>query len=245
MFSSNSTTGRRYSLWHFGSHFFSQAGSQAATLSQALTGQQALHAFSQQRALWQHFLALQAFSQPQAFSHAGSQAFGQAFSQQAGSGQQPLAALQAPVSHTVPFDSNRSFKPANKSRTGVARHFLQWPQVAFSQQATFPQVAGSGQHAFGHAFSQQATLAQALHSPQPPPFSPSKPFRSSKPNPWLHRATLTRSAPKIVLLLIELQLLYSELGFEEGGSLTRSSYGVLRQGRRAIPWLDYLPDPVA
>jgi hypothetical protein len=95
--------------------------------------------------------------------------------------------------------SNRSLMPANRSRTGVARQHV--PQVG-SQQAGFAQQAGSGQQAL--AGSQQATLAQALHSPQPPQlFSPKRRSRSSSPNPWLHRATLTRSAPKIVLLFIE------------------------------------------
>jgi hypothetical protein len=84
-------------------------------------------------------------------------------------------------------------------------------QQAFSQQRGLAQQAGSGQQALAHGW-QQATLAQALHSPQPPPFSPSMRSKSSKPNPWLHKATLTRSAPKIVLLLIEQPLLYSELG---------------------------------
>jgi hypothetical protein len=207
-------------LWHFGSQLFSQAASQQP-LSQA---------FSQQATFSQAFG--QAFSQQATFS----QAFGQAFSQQAGSGQQPFSP-QVPLSQQVPLHSNMSFKPANMSRTGVAfakasrtgvgKCFLQvLSQPSFSQagsqQATFSQAFGqafSQQATFsqgaGQAFSQQATfshgatLAHALHSPQPPLFSPSKPFRSSKPNPWLHRTTLTRSVPKIVLRFIEQQLLYT------------------------------------
>jgi hypothetical protein len=73
--------------------------------------------------------------------------------------------------------SNRSFRPQNRSRTGVTR------QQVFSQQA------------FSHPHASQ---------PQPPP-------RSSHPNPLLQRATLSRSAPNIHLLLIEQQLLYNEL----------------------------------
>jgi hypothetical protein len=233
--SSSSTTGRRYNLWHFGSQGFSHVGSQAA-------GQQAPHSL----ALW-HFRSLQALPQAgsqQAFSQ---HAFGQALAH--GSGQQPFS--QQPLwphsSTQQPLASNISFRFPNKSRTGVARHFLHLPQPfsqagsqqafaqgfghAFSQQAgahgfghAFSQQAGA--HGFGHAFSQgagqafsqQATLAQALHSPQPPQFSPSMRSRSSKLNPWLHRATLTRSAPKIVLPFIEQPLLFSELWVGEGGS---------------------------
>jgi hypothetical protein len=208
-------------LWHFGSQAFSHVGSQQA-FSHAF-GQAFSQAAGQQapQALW-HFFALQGFSQ------------------QAGSGQQPFAGQHAfGSSQMQPLLSNKSFKSANMSRTGVGRHFL--PQAdsqagsqalgqAFAQAGSqafgqaFSQQAGSqgfGQafsQALGQAFSQQATLAQALHSPQPPLFSPSMRSRSSKPNPWLHRAALTRSAPKIVLLFIEQQLLYSELGFEKRGS---------------------------
>jgi hypothetical protein len=168
-----------------------------------------------------------AFSQQPHFSQqAGAQ---HAFTGQQGSGQHALHAVQQPVLQLLQQQShsNRSLIPANKSRTGVARQqVLQqvFSQQAFSQQAgaqqAFSQQAGA-QHAFTgqqgsgqHAFSQQATLAQhALHSPQPPQlFIPKSRSKSSSPNPWLHRATLTRSAPKIVLLFIEQQLLYNELG---------------------------------
>ncbi|MCD4726214.1 MAG: hypothetical protein K8R46_01015, partial [Pirellulales bacterium] len=72
--SSNSTTGRRYSLWHFGLQAGSQVGSQAATSSQ-VAGQQVSQAFAQ-RCL-RNLFALQGLAQ------AGSQAGSQASSQQA------------------------------------------------------------------------------------------------------------------------------------------------------------------
>jgi hypothetical protein len=83
------------------------------------------------------------------------------------------------------------------------------PQAGSQVGAQAGSQAFTGQQGAGHAFSQAATLAQALQ----PPFSfmPSNRFRSSAPNPWLHRAALSKSAPKIVLLFIEQQLLYSEL----------------------------------
>jgi hypothetical protein len=108
---------------------------------------------------------------------------------------------------------------ANKSRTGVGRQTLHLAQGAgqFGRQAFSQQVGAQqafSQHGFAQHGWQGATLAHALHSQQPPPFSPSMRSKSSKLNPWLHRATLTRSAPKIVLHLIEQPLLYSELGLE-------------------------------
>jgi hypothetical protein len=214
---------------------FSQAFSQQATgFSQAFS-QQAMgfsQAFSQQamgfsQAFSQQAMGFsQAFSQqatgpqppPQAFlsasllrslpssgwqrSHAGfpqPQAFSHAFSQQAGSGQHALAGAQHSVlQHRL--HSKQSFRPANKSRTGLGRqHFFSHPPHAFSQQA------GSGQQAL--AGWQHATFSQA---PQPPHFSPFRRPNSSPPNPWAQRATLSRSAPNIILLFIEQPLLYKE-----------------------------------
>jgi hypothetical protein len=246
-FSNSSTTGRRYSLWHFG-------GLQQATFSQqAIFSQQATgagQAFAQQCGFGQAGAQQCGFSQqagtPQAFSQQRTlqcftrQGFSQrifsqqaGFAQQAGSGQQQAFGASQHFGAQQPCTSKHSFMPAKMSRTGVGRHRLHLQ--AFSQQA-FSQQAGCGQ-----AFSQQATLAHALHSPQPPPLSPSMRSRSSKPNPWLHRATLTRSAPKIILLLIEQPLLFSELRVGEDWVATRRSYGVLRQGRRTTPWLDSKP----
>jgi hypothetical protein len=196
-------------LWHFGAQVFSQAGAQAG--SQAATGQQALQPF----ALWHRF-SRHGFSQA-----TFSQGCGQAFSQVAGSGQQPFAVSQQPLSQVVPLASKRSFRLSNRSRTGVQCCLLHEPQLACPQTGSqgFGQAfSQAGAQGCGHAFSQQATLAQALHSPQPPQFSPNMRSKSSKLNPWLHRATLTRSAPKIVLHFIEQQLLYSELRDLEGGS---------------------------
>ena len=244
MSSSISTTGRRYSLWHF--------GSQAWLAAQAFSQQAGLHSKplqqrpSRSSLRTAHFAARRLRTATASLLAAGGlrtataslltasrlRTAAASLPQQAGSGQQPLAASQHLVSQQQPLASNISFTSANKSRTGsLGRQqscsVSQQPQ-AFSQQAgfaqqaqafaqqpqAFSQQAGSGQQAFGQAFSQQATLAQALHSPQPPPVQPNMRSKSSKPNPWLHRATLTRSAPIIVLPFIEQQLLYSELGWE-------------------------------
>ncbi len=68
--------------------------------------------------------------------------------------------------------------------------------------------------------SQQAFSHPHASQPQPPP-------RSSHPNPLLQRATLSRSAPTIHLLLIEQQLLYNELrclGIPLGATTNRSAH---------------------
>jgi hypothetical protein len=116
-------------------------------------------------------------SQPQAFSQqagAGAQQAGAAaqqagagaqqagFAQQAGSG--AAQAFTGPhVSHAPQcLQANRSFRPANRSRTGV----IGWQQV-FSQ----PQAAGSGLQA----------LAGAQHSPLNPRLQRAT-LNSSAPN---------------------------------------------------------------
>jgi hypothetical protein len=122
----------------------------------------------------------------------GQQAFGasQAFSQPQG-----LQLQRSQVSNSFTF--------ANKSRTGVGRQTFVLPQT--------------GSQAGSQAFTGQQALtcsqgaAQALQLPQPPSVLPSNRSKSSAPNPWLHRAALNTSAPKIVLLFIEQQLLFNEL----------------------------------
>jgi hypothetical protein len=212
-------------LWHFGLQTFSQQTGVQQGFSQHFGAQQGFSQhFGAQHGASQHFGAQQRTFSQRTLRHFGAQ--------QHGSGQH-FGAAQHSGSQQLPLASNRSLMLQNKSRTGVGRQTRHLPQAG-SQAG-----AQAGAHGFAqHGWQQGATLAQALHSPQPPPFSPSMRSKSSKPNPWLHRATLTRSAPKIILLLIEQPLLYSELGLE---SLTRSSYGVLRQGRRTIPWLDSHP----
>jgi hypothetical protein len=138
---------------------------------------------------------------------------------QALQGSQALTGSQAQGQRPQSWHFNKSLMPANKSRTGVGRQTFVLPQTGSQagSQAFGAAQAGSqaftGQHALTGSQalqgSQGATLAQALQ----PPFSvtPSNRFRSSAPKPWLHRATLSKSAPKIVLLFIEQQLLYSEL----------------------------------
>jgi hypothetical protein len=150
--------------------------------------------------LLQHF-------DPQAGSQAGSQAagsqqaFSQAGSQQAGSGAQQACFSQQPDLQRD-LQENNPFIPANRSRR--LQHFS---HEAVSQQPWSPHAAGS-QHAA--AWSQQAGWSQ--HWLQPPRFRPTMFARSSKPNPWVVRAALTRSAPNTILPFIEQTLLFIELG---------------------------------
>ena len=184
---------------------------------------------SQQAALtmWQHF-----FSQPQAFSQQAGFAAGRrsrsrskrACAQQAGSrgtasGLRTASRFRstaglhrtAGLASTAVLAGNRSFRPQNRSRTGVTR----WQQVfsqpqAFAQQAGFGQQAGSG----------------AQHSPL---------------NPRLQRATLNSSAPNIILVLIEQQLLYNELSVLLPLAATSNAEcpcrGAIRRARRVLPWV--------
>ena len=235
------TTGRRYSLWHFGSQqVFSQqavahllaASRRTASLLTASGFAAVLHAAA--------FLATSRLGTAAAsLLAAGRLRTATASLAASGFGAAALAACSSnrvrsssPSPRRLPSSCRTSHAPgsagtlaANFCSRPVCEQpqafsqqagFAQQPQ-AFSQQAGFAQHAGSGQQAFAQqAFSQQPTLAQALHSPQPPPFSPSMRSRSSKLNPWLHRATLTRT-PKNRLALIEQPLLYSELGLGKVG----------------------------
>jgi hypothetical protein len=154
--------------------------------------------------LLQHFdpqAGSQAGSQ-QAGSQAGSQQAGSqaagsqhAFSQQAGSGAQQACFSQQPDLQPD-LQENNPFIPANRSRR--LQHFS---HEAVSQQPWSPHAAGS-QHAA--AWSQQAG---SQHWPQPPRFRPTMFARSSKPNPWVVRAALSRSAPNTILPFIEQTLL--------------------------------------
>lgn len=89
------------------------------------------------------------------------------------------------------WQANRSRKPLNRSqRFGRPQGGHAGPQ-------------GSGAQAFG--CSQGAGAAQGA---QPPSFRPEmRPKRS--PNPWLHRAALSTSAPKTILPFIERSLLFA------------------------------------
>ena len=212
-FSSSSTTGRRYSLWHFGWQRRLAAGGLAAGLLAAAPGRS-----RPSRSNGPCSTASPARSSRPSRSRPASHS-------RPVPGSSPCGLAAATGSHVQPLPSNNSPMFPNRSRTGVGRqHFGTCRRPSRSRPAAagllaaarLRQQAGSGQQAFAHGW-QQATLAQALHSPQPPQFSPSMRSRSSKPNPWLHKATLTRSAPKIVLLLIEQPLLYSELGLRKVG----------------------------
>jgi hypothetical protein len=202
--------------------FSQQAGAQAG-LAQAFSqhagaqagfGQQTLHFGWRHGFLWQQILPQAAFSQHAGFGQAFSQTagagqqtagFAQAFSQTAGAGQQPFPTPQAGFSQqhfALPHlrQANMSFSPWNRS------HRLQRGSHAGLQQA------GSGAQHLAAAGLQQAGAAQAWHVPQPPQFSPAARPKRSIPNPWLARATLTRSAPKTNLPFIERTLLFNELG---------------------------------
>jgi len=167
----------------FGQAFSQQAGAQA--FGATFSQQAGAHGFGQ------------AFSQ-----QAGAQAFGQAFSQQAGAAQAFSAPHAFSQQHfTLPhrWQANRSFIPLNRS------HRLQQVSQVGLQQA------GSGaQHLT--AGLQHAGAAQASHLPQPSQFRPARRTPRSKLNPWLARATLTRSAPSTILAFIEQTLLNNELG---------------------------------
>jgi hypothetical protein len=137
----------------------------ASGLRQQVFSQQAFseQAFSQQAGFAQHIGFAQAtFSQQAGLQHSGRQVFTQrGFSQQAGwqhagLAQQAGAAQHAGAQHFVQHlrHSNRSFRPPNRSRTGVGRQ-----QQVFSQQA-LPQQAGSGAQHFAACW-QQATFSQA------------------------------------------------------------------------------------
>jgi hypothetical protein len=183
-------------------HAFSQ---QATGLAQrgGLT-QQTLHfgcrqGFSQQATgLAQHAGAGQAFVQTigagQAFvqtAGAAQTGFGQAFSQTAGA----QAVSQPHFTLPQRRQANMSFNPLNRSR------------LQPTSQAAWEQAGSGAQHLT--AGLQQAGAAQASQAPQPPQFSPAIRFNSSPLNPWLARATLTRSAPNTILSFIEQTLLYN------------------------------------
>jgi hypothetical protein len=122
--------------------------------------------------------------------------------QQVGSGAQHLAAQALHVQQL--WQAKTSFRPQNRSRTGVMG--WQQPQVGLAQhsQAGLAQQAGSGaQHFAG------AQVAQPLQ--QPPQPAPAKRSSNSNADAWLQRATLNRSAPTTGMLFIEQQLLYNEL----------------------------------
>jgi hypothetical protein len=162
----------------------------------------------------------QAGSQAFGASQAGSQAL---TGQQAFTGSQVVQGSQPHGAQPQSWHFSKSLMPANKSRTGVGRQHFVLPQVGSQTGSQAGSQALTGQQAGSQAFtgqqaltgsqvlqgSQGATLAQALQ----PPFSvtPSNRVRISPPKLWLYRATLSKSAPKIVLLFIEQQLLYSEL----------------------------------
>jgi hypothetical protein len=186
----------------FGQAFSHGAGAQATGFGQAFShgaGAQAT-GFGQ---AFSHGAGAQATGFGQAFSHgAGQQAagFGQAFSH--GAGPHPFGAHGFSQQHfTLPHlrQAKRSFIPLNKSHRLQQVSQAGWPQVAAGVQAL---AAGL----------QAAGAAHGLHSPQAPQFRPRRRSPRSKPNPWLARATLTRSAPSTILPFIEQTLLNNELG---------------------------------
>jgi len=208
----------------FGATFSQHAGAQATGFGQAFAhgaGAQAAgfgQAFSHTAGAGQQTAGFGAtFSQ-----HAGAQAFGAAFTQQPGSQAFGAAFTQQPGSQafgatfsqhagaahafsqqhfTLPQlrQAKRSFIPLNRSHRLQQVSQAGWPQTAAGAQALAAGLQGAG-------------AAQALHSPQPPQFRPARRSPKSIENPWLARATLTRSAPSTILAFIEQTLLNNELG---------------------------------
>jgi len=195
----------------FGATFSQHAGAQATGFGQAFAhgaGAQAAgfgQAFSHTAGAGQQTAGFGAtFSQ-----HAGAQAFGAAFTQQPGSqafgatfSQHAGAAHAFSQQHfTLPQlrQAKRSFIPLNRSHRLQQVSQAGWPQTAAGAQALAAGLQGAG-------------AAQALHSPQPPQFRPARRSPKSIENPWLARATLTRSAPSTILAFIEQTLLNNELG---------------------------------
>ncbi|MBI2826613.1 MAG: hypothetical protein HYX69_18220 [Planctomycetia bacterium] len=141
----------------------------------------------------------------------------EACSQQVGSqheGSQQLFLQQPP-------QSNRPRRPPNKPPQQrlwqqPPPQLLQLSQHEACSQQVGSQLACSQQVGSQQACSQQLgsqqLLQQLLQPPQPPcELKPNIRSRSSKPKLWLHRPTLTTSAPKNMFHFIDQRLLCNEL----------------------------------
>jgi len=180
---------------------------------------------------WQHLLRFwkRRASRPQRFLQQGSQQasaqqFGsqQASAQQAGSqqaGSQQASAQQLGSQQAWQHCLRNIFRRAAKMsiRLRLQQGWQQGSQQASAQQAGSQQASaqqlGSQQASAQQLGSQQGSqqaVSQQL-ALQQPPLEPNIRFRRSKPKLWLHRPTLTTSAPTNILLFIEQRLLCLEL----------------------------------
>jgi hypothetical protein len=208
--------------WHFlWQHFFAQQLSQAGWQPQAGSAAQPQAAGAAQP---QSFAA----AQPQSFAAAQPHAAGaaQAGSQAAAQPPQVLQLLHDFLQHLwqpkMPW-----CKPPNRppQQRFLWQHFFwQHESQAFAQ----PQLGSTAQHDGASAAQQVGSAAQQAGSQplsqpqagshdwqqllQPQSFRPSMRSRSSKPKLWLHRPTLTTSAPKTIFHFIEQRLLYLNCG---------------------------------
>ena len=185
------------------------------------------------RPQWWHFLRQQCFLQQLSQGlqpQAGSQAAGAAHSQaagaaQAGSAQPPHVSQQLFLQHFLWQPNMQSCKPPSRP---PQQRFL-W-QHFFAQHVS-AQHEGAAQHdgaSHAAAAQQDGSAAQQAGSQplsqpqagshdwqqllQPQSFRPSMRSKSSKPKLWLHRPTLTTSAPKTMFHFIEQRLLYLNCG---------------------------------
>jgi hypothetical protein len=167
-----------------------------------------------------------------AAQQAGSQAgAAQQVGSQAGAQQLFLQLWQPP---------NRPWQPPNRPQC----FFLQQPVLQLLQlsQAEASQHVGSAAQQVGAAAqhvgsaaqqdgsaSQHEASQQLLQPPHPPEEAPSKRSRSSKPKLWLHKPTLTTSAPKSMFHFIDQRLLCNELRAAGHAVLTNAtSYTVFQ-----------------
>ena len=181
------------------------AGFAAAGLQQQAFSQQA--GFSQQ----QQLLAAEHFLAAASLLAAGGLLQQAGFSQQAG-----LCSRPVPSSKPSPGRRSRtrsiclhSQGPSSREQVAdgrVQQHFFSQQQPSRSRRAF-----AAGWFGAQHLLRVGNRRPGGLHAPQPPCSPTSCPWSSSR-TPWLHRATLSRSAPNRILLFIEQPLLYNELG---------------------------------
>ncbi len=167
-----------------------------------------------QQLLWQQLLRQQLSHelQPQAGSAAQLGAASQlGAAAQAGSAQPP----QQDFLQQWPQPNNPLCSPANRPQQCCL-----WQQRSQPRSQPRSQQLGASQQ----AFSAQQLGSQPLSQPQagshdfwqqllqPQSFRPNMRSKSSKPKLWLHRPTLTTSAPKTMFHFIEQRLLYLNCG---------------------------------
>ena len=245
--SSNSTTGRRYSLWHFGW----QVGSQQAT------GPQAWHRPSRSRRLGRKDRRPSRSSGPcgsaSRRSQAGSQqAFAQGLGQQAGFGAAALggAAGRSIAGHALALEQVPHVREQVADRGG---HGSSAGSRA-SRSRPFRSSAASRARLLAAGRFGTTSLGDRARSRQPwrthcTRRSHRSSARACDPGVQSRTPGCTRlRSPGALQKSSCFSLSNHSFTVNWGWRMwvaTRSSYGVLRQGRRANPWPDFLPDPVA